>query len=36
MPSHKILVTGKAGFIGYHLCEKLLEHNETVVGEKID
>ena len=28
----KILVTGSAGFIGYHLCAKLLERGETVVG----
>lgn len=28
----KILVTGAAGFIGYHLCEKLLALGHTVVG----
>lgn len=28
----KILVTGAAGFIGYHLCNKLLEMNYQVVG----
>lgn len=28
----KILVTGAAGFIGYHLCEVLLEQNFNVVG----
>ncbi|WP_347375014.1 NAD-dependent epimerase/dehydratase family protein [Aequorivita sp. Q41] len=28
----KILVTGAAGFIGYHLCEKLLSLGHTVVG----
>jgi UDP-glucuronate 4-epimerase len=28
----KYLVTGAAGFIGYHLCDKLLERGETVVG----
>ena len=26
------LVTGAAGFIGSHLCEKLIEHGHTVVG----
>jgi len=28
----KILVTGAAGFIGYHLCEKLVSLGHTVVG----
>jgi UDP-glucuronate 4-epimerase len=28
----KILVTGAAGFIGYHLCEKLVALGHTVVG----
>ncbi len=28
----KILVTGAAGFIGYHLCEQLLARGDTVVG----
>lgn len=28
----KILVTGAAGFIGYHVCELLLQENFTVVG----
>ncbi|MHA1113490.1 MAG: NAD-dependent epimerase/dehydratase family protein [Alphaproteobacteria bacterium] len=27
-----ILVTGAAGFIGYHLCEKLLARGESVLG----
>ena len=27
-----ILVTGSAGFIGYHLCQSLLQGNHTVVG----
>lgn len=27
-----ILVTGSAGFIGFHLCKKLLERGEAVVG----
>lgn len=28
----KILVTGAAGFIGFHLCKKLLDRDESVVG----
>lgn len=28
----KILVTGAAGFIGYHVCKMLLQQNFTVVG----
>jgi len=28
----KILVTGAAGFIGYHTCEQLLARGDTVVG----
>lgn len=28
----KILVTGTAGFIGFHLAKKLLEDNHTVIG----
>ena len=27
-----ILVTGSAGFIGYHLSEKLLARGDTVTG----
>jgi len=28
----KILVTGTAGFIGFHLAKKLLERGDEVVG----
>ena len=28
----KILVTGAAGFIGFHLCSKLLKENYSVLG----
>lgn len=30
--ANKILITGTAGFIGYHLAEKLLSENNIVVG----
>ena len=28
----KILVTGAAGFIGYHLCSRLLDSDHEVIG----
>ncbi len=28
----RVLVTGAAGFIGYHLCERLLARGDTVIG----
>jgi UDP-glucuronate 4-epimerase len=28
----KVLITGDAGFIGFHLTKRLLEEGETVVG----
>ena len=28
----KILITGAAGFIGYHLCEALIKKGHDVIG----
>jgi UDP-glucuronate 4-epimerase len=28
----KILITGTAGFIGFHLAKKLLDRADTVIG----
>jgi len=30
--SNQVLVTGAAGFIGFHLCKRLLENNRQVIG----
>ena len=30
--SKLVLVTGAAGFIGFHLCKRLLERGEEVIG----
>ena len=30
--SKNILVTGSAGFIGFHLCKKLIENGINVIG----
>ena len=30
--SKQILVTGAAGFIGYHLCEELIKRGHKVIG----
>ena len=27
-----ILISGSAGFIGFHLCKKLIENNHNVIG----
>ena len=32
MNSSKILITGAAGFIGYHLCKSLIEDGYKVLG----
>jgi UDP-glucuronate 4-epimerase len=32
MRKQTILVTGAAGFIGFHLCERLLKQGHRVVG----
>lgn len=32
MTTNTILVTGAAGFVGFHLCQKLLSQGETIIG----
>jgi UDP-glucuronate 4-epimerase len=32
LDNKKILVTGAAGFIGFHLCKRLLDHGNRVIG----
>ena len=32
MKTKTILVTGAAGFIGFHLCKRLLEQGHSVIG----
>ena len=29
---NKILITGAAGFIGFHVCKKLIENNKKILG----
>ena len=32
----KYLITGGAGFIGYHLCEELLKENEVTIFDNLN
>ena len=32
MKKNKILVTGSSGFIGFHVCYKLLKHRYKILG----
>jgi len=32
MPTNKTLITGAAGFIGFHLAQRLLERGDQVCG----